>query len=84
MKWTNGKTISQGGVLLNFIGRLMRVGLALMKNILTPLTKSVLIPLSLAAVASATEAAIQKKIYGWEMTTLVTSNKINERYCKNS
>ena len=61
MKWTNGKTISQGGVLLNFIGRLMRVGLPLMKNILTPLTKSVLIPLSLAAVASATEAAIQRK-----------------------
>ena len=34
-----------------------------MKNVLKPLAKSVLMPLGLAAV-SATDAAIQKKIFG--------------------
>ena len=35
-----------------------------MKNVLTPLTKSVLVPLELTAAASATDAAIQKKNFG--------------------
>ena len=42
----------------------MAVGLPLMKNILTPSAKSVLIQLALTAVASATDAAIQTQIYG--------------------
>ena len=42
----------------------MTAGLSLMKNVLTPLAKSVLIPLGLTAAASATEAAFPKKIYG--------------------
>ena len=42
----------------------MSVDLPLMKNVLTPLTKSVLVPLELTAAASATDAAIQKKIFG--------------------
>ena len=33
-----------------------------MKNVVKPLAKSVLIPLGLTAAASATDAAIQKKI----------------------
>ena len=46
-----------------------------MKNILKELAKSVLIPLRLTAVASATDKAIQKKIFGSGMTTLIISSK---------
>ena len=35
-----------------------------MKNVLKPLAKSVLIPLGLIAAASATDAAIHKKMFG--------------------
>ena len=45
-----------------------------MRNVLTPLAKSVLIPLQLTTEASATDAAIQKKIFGCG-TTLVFSNE---------
>ena len=38
---------------------------------ITPSAKSVLIPLRLTAVASATNAAIQNKVYGSGMTTLI-------------
>ena len=51
------------------------VGLPLMKTVLTPLAKSVLIPLGLTAAASATDAAIQKKIYGSGITAVITSNE---------
>ena len=49
----------------------MRVGLPLMKNILTPSAESVLIRLALTAAASATDAAIQTQIYVSGMTTLI-------------
>ena len=49
----------------------MRIGLTLLKNLPAPLPKSVLIPLGLTAVASSTDAAIQIKIYGLGMTTLI-------------
>ena len=50
-----------------------------MKNVFKPLVKSVLIPLGVTAAASATDAIIQKKIFGSGMTTLITSNeKMNE------
>ena len=52
----------------------MTTSLPLMKNVLTPLTKSVLVLLGLTAAASVTDAAIQKKIYG-SKTTLVFSNE---------
>ena len=48
-KGTAGKCISQDGGLLNFLGLLMKVDLSLMKNVLTPLAKGVLIPLALTA-----------------------------------
>ena len=41
----------------------MAAGLPLMKSVLTPLSKTVLIPLGLLAEMSA-DAAIQMKIYG--------------------
>ena len=49
----------------------MTVGLPLMKNVLTPLAKSVLIPLRLTAAASGTDAAI----HGTGTTTLIISNE---------
>ena len=47
-----------------FLGPLLKTGLPLMKNIITPLAKSVLIPLGLTAAASAADAGIHKKILG--------------------
>ena len=46
-----------------------------MKNVLKPLAKTVLIPLGLTSAASATDAAIQKKIFGSGTTTLIISNE---------
>ena len=53
----------------------MTVGLPLLKSELTPLSKSILLPLGLAATeASVTDAANQKNIFrSW--TTLVFSNE---------
>ena len=42
---------------------------------LKPLDKSVLITLGLAAAASATDAAIHKKMFGSDMTTQTISNE---------
>ena len=68
--------IGQSG---GFLGRLLRpllkTGLPLMKNVLKPLAKSVLIPLGLTAAASVTDAAIHKKMFGSGNTTLIVSNE---------
>ena len=56
--------ISQEGGFLNFFGPLIRADLPLMKNIFTPLAKSVLIPLGFTAAKSTTDAAIQNKMFG--------------------
>ena len=47
-----------GGFLGRLLGSLLKTGLPLIGNALKPLAKSVLIPLGLTAVASATDAAI--------------------------
>ena len=66
--------IEQSGVFPGrLLGPLQKTGLPLMKNLLKPLAKSVSIPWGLTA--SATDAAIQKKIFGSGMTTLLISNK---------
>ena len=44
-----------------FLGPLLKTGLLLMKNIIKPLAKTVLIPLGLIAEASKTDAVIHKK-----------------------
>ena len=64
-----------GWFLVRPLGLLLKPGLPLMKNILKPLAKSVLIPLGLTAVALATDAAISKKMFGSGTTTLIISNK---------
>ena len=48
-----------------------------MKNVFAPLATSVLVPLELAAVASPTVAAIQKKIFGSEATLIIPDEEMN-------
>ena len=69
------KTGLSGGFLGTLLETLLKTGLPLKKNVLKPLTKSVLIPLGLTAAALATDASIQKKLFGSGMTTLVNSNE---------
>ena len=56
------KMIHSGGFLGKLLGPLLKTGLPLMKSVITPLAKSVLIPLGLtAAAAAAADAGIHKK-----------------------
>ena len=66
--------IQSGGFLGRLLGPLLKARLALMKNVIKPLAKSVLIPLGLTAAASAADAGIHKKILGSGTTTLIISN----------
>ena len=77
LKGTARKIISQEGGFLNFLKSLMTAGLPLMKKVLTPLAKSVLIPLVLTAAAAAavTPTVIQKKLFGSGATALMISNE---------
>ena len=61
IKGTTRKITSQEGGFLDCLTSLMTAGLPLMKKLLTPLAKSVLIPLGLSAAMSAADATIQKK-----------------------
>ena len=63
-----------GGFLGRVLRPLLKTGLPLMKNVIKPLAKSVLIPLGLTAAASATDAAIHK-MFGSTLTTLTISNE---------
>ena len=53
-----------------------------MKSVITPLVKSVLIPLGLSAGTSAAVAAIQKEIYGSGTIALIISNEEMEDIMK--
>ena len=53
----------------------MRACSTLMKSVLTPFTKTILLPLGVTAGASATDAAIQKKMFWSGTTALIISNK---------
>ena len=57
------KMILSGGFLGRLLGPLLKTGLPLMKSVIKPLAKSVLIPLGLTA-ASAADTGIHKKILG--------------------
>ena len=69
------KMIQSGGFLGKLLGLLLKTGLPLIKNVIAPLAKSVLIPLGLTAAASAADAGIHKKILRSGNTTLIISNK---------
>ena len=71
------KMIQSAGFLRRLLGPLIKTGLPLMKNVIKPLAKNVLIPLGLTAAASAADAGIHKKILGsghHSSTTLIISN----------
>ena len=55
------KIIQSGGFLGRLLGPLLKTGLPLIKNVIKPLAKSLLIPLGLTATASAVDAGIHKK-----------------------
>ena len=68
------KIIQLGGSLGRLLGPLLKTGLPLIKNVIKPLAKGVLIPLGLIAAASAADAGIYKKILGSLNTALIISN----------
>ena len=63
------KIIQSGGFLGELLGPLLKTGLPLIKKVIKPLAKSVLIPLGLIAAASAADAGIREKILGSGNTT---------------
>ena len=56
--------IQSGGFICRLLGPLLKSGLSLIKNVIKPLAKIVLIPLGLTPAASAADAGIHKKILG--------------------
>ena len=79
------KMIQSGGFLGRLLGPLLKTGLPLIKNVIKPLAKSVLIPLGLTAAASAADAGIRKKILGSghnNTKTLIMSNNEMEGIIK--
>ena len=55
------KMIQEGGFLGRLLGPLLKIGLALITNVIKPLAKSVLIPRGLTAAASAADARLHKR-----------------------
>ena len=74
--------IHSEGFLGSFLGPLLKTGLPLMKNLIKPLAKSVLISLGITPEVSAADAGVHKKILGSghpldaasHNTTLIISN----------
>ena len=75
--------VQSGGFLGRLLGPLLKTGLPLIGNVLKQLAKIVLIPLRLAAAAaSATNAAIHKKMFESGFTSLIISNEEREDIMK--
>ena len=76
--------IQTGGFFVRLLGPLLKTGLPLITTVIKPLAKSALIPLGLAAAASAADAGIHKKILRSShnnTTTLIISNdEINDSF----
>ena len=72
------KMMQSGGFLGRLLGPLIKTGSPLIKNVIKPLAKSVLITLGLTAAASAADPGIHKKVLGSgrrsSSTTLIISN----------
>ena len=67
--------IQLGGFLGRLLGPLIRTGLPLMKNVVQPLAKSVLIRLGLTVAASAADEGIRNKILGSGCNATLISSK---------
>ena len=74
--------IQSRGLLGRLLGPLLKTGLLLMKHVIQPLAKTVLIPLGSTAAASAADAGIHKKIQGSGTTTLIISDEEMEYIMK--
>ena len=61
LKTQLSKMIQSGGFLGKLLGPLLKTGLPLIKSVIKPLAKSVLIPLGLTAAASAADVGIHRK-----------------------
>ena len=76
------KMIQSGGFLGRVLGPLLKTGLPLIKNVIKPVAKSVLIPLGLTAAASAAGAGIHKKILGSgnnnTATPIISNNEMED------
>ena len=75
------KMTQSGGFLGKLVGPLLKTGSQLMKNVIKPLAKSVLVPLGLTA-ASAADAGMHKKILRLGISTLIISNNKMEDIIK--
>ena len=74
--------IQSVGFLGRLLGLLSKTGLTLMKNVIKPLGKIVLIPLGLTAAASTADAGIHRKILRSGTITLIISNDEKEDIIK--
>ena len=72
-----------GGFLSRLLGPLLKIGWLLIGNVLKPSAKNVLVQLGSTAAASATDAAIHKKMFGSSTTTLIISNEEMNDIMKN-
>ena len=63
------KMIQSGAFLGRLLGPLLKTGLPLIKNVIKPLAKSVLIPLGLTAAASVVDAEIHEK--SWALVVVI-------------
>ena len=69
------KIVQSREVLGRLLEPLLKTGLPLIGNVLKPKAKSVLKQSGLTTIASATEAAVRKKMFGSGFTTLIIFNK---------
>ena len=69
------KMIQSRGFFGRLLGPLLKTGLLLMKNVITPLLKRVFISLGLTAAAAPADAGIHNIMLGSETTTLIISNE---------
>ena len=76
------KMIQSGGFLGRLFGPLLKTGLALIRNVIQSLARSVLIPLGLTAPASAADPGIHKNVLGSGTITLIISNDEMEHVIK--
>ena len=74
------KIIQSGEFLGKLLGSLLKIGLPLIKNVIKPLAKSVLIPLGLTAQHLLLILEYKKKILGSGRKTLIISKYVSNKY----
>ena len=78
------KIIQSGEFLGRLLGPSLKTGLPLLKNVIKPLVKSVLISLGLTAAASAADVGIHKKsieIWEYDFNNFKWRNEWNNKNC---